>query len=84
MLQYNGTDWVNSTVNTGTSLELLSDTNIINKQNNDILTYNSTSGLWENKAVSTAVHKYFRLCCIDETGFQLPTPTTLYGVSNVL
>lgn len=40
---------VNSIVNTGTSLELLSDTSIIAKQNNDILVYNSTSGFWENK-----------------------------------
>ena len=40
---------VNSVVNLGTSLELLSDTNIIGKQNNDTLVYNSATTKWENK-----------------------------------
>ena len=40
---------VNTVVDLGTSLELLSDTNIINKQNNDILIYDSTSSRWINK-----------------------------------
>ena len=40
---------VNTVVDTGTSLELLSDTKIINKQKNDILIYDSTSSRWINK-----------------------------------
>lgn len=40
---------VNSVVNLGTSLELLSDTSIGTKSNNDTLVYNSTSQKWENK-----------------------------------
>lgn len=40
---------VNTTVDLSTSIELLSDTNIINKQNNDILIYDSNSSKWINK-----------------------------------
>lgn len=40
---------VNSVVNLGTSLELLSDTNIGTKSNNDTLVYNSATTKWENK-----------------------------------
>lgn len=39
---------VNTVVNTGTSLELLSDTDIINKQNGQILSYDSTQNKWVN------------------------------------
>jgi hypothetical protein len=40
---------VNSVVNLGTSLELLSDTNIGTKSHNDTLVYNSATTKWENK-----------------------------------
>lgn len=44
---------INNVVDIGTSLELLSDTNIISKANNDLLTYNSTSQRWENKPLTS-------------------------------
>lgn len=57
---------VNSVVNTGTSLELLSDTNIVAKQNNDILVYNSATSLWENRP-SGYIPSYWRTYTLNAT-----------------
>jgi hypothetical protein len=53
LLQWNGTKWVNSTVNNPISLSALSDVNINTPANNDILVYNTISGKWLNNVSLT-------------------------------
>lgn len=48
---------VNNIVDIGTSLALLSDTDIINPQNGQVPQYNSISGKWENKNIDGYTYK---------------------------
>jgi hypothetical protein len=52
-LQYNGTNWVNSTISTATTAlsGLTTDVLISSAQNGDTLVYNSTSSKWNNSSV---------------------------------
>ena len=47
-LRFNGTDWVNSPVVETENIEDLDDVQVVGKQNNDILKFNSVSQFWEN------------------------------------
>jgi hypothetical protein len=48
VLQYNGSNWVNSSLNLTTTLAALTDVTISSIANNQLLRYNSTSQKWEN------------------------------------
>ena len=49
VLQYDGTDWVNATFNTATSLEDLTDVDLtVSIPNESLLIYNNYTGLWSN------------------------------------
>lgn len=48
VLQYNGSNWVNSSLNLTTTLAALTDVAISSIANNQLLRYNSTSQKWEN------------------------------------
>lgn len=70
---------VNSVVNLGTSLELLSDTSIgvVNpKQNNDTLVYNSATTKWENKPAGYTP-SYWRTYTLNATASNVqPSPAS--------
>jgi hypothetical protein len=48
VVQYNGSNWVNASLNLTTTLAALTDVAITSIANNQLLKYNSTSGKWEN------------------------------------
>ena len=67
---------VNTVVDLGTSLGLLSDTNITNTQNNDILIYDSSSSKWINKP-SGFTPSYWRTYTLNATASNVqPTPAS--------
>lgn len=78
---------VNTVVNTGTSLELLSDTQITNpKTQGQVISWDATASKWVNNGVSISGSsaEYFRINTTSGIGSFGPNTTTEFGVANAL